>query len=99
MAKTRGWKSRNKESIQDIGGIMELPLGISFSHKRNPYRDTWVAQSVKHPTLDFGSGRGLMGSSPTLGSLLSAQTVLWILSSLLSLPLPHSLSFSLKSKH
>ena len=23
-------------------------------------RDTWVAQSVKHPTLDFGSGYDLM---------------------------------------
>lgn len=33
-----------------------------------------VAQSVKHPTLDFGSGHVLriVGSSPTLGSMLES---------------------------
>ena len=35
-------------------------------------KDTWVAQSVKRPTLDFCSGHDLtiMESSPTLGSVL-----------------------------
>jgi len=37
---------------------------------------TWVAQSVNHLTLDFGSGRDLrvMGLSPTLGSVLSGES-------------------------
>ena len=41
-----------------------------------------------------------MGSSPTLGSLLSAQSLLQILCPLLSQPLPHShsLFLSLKNK-
>ena len=35
-----------------------------------------MAQSVKHPTLDFGSGHDLriVSSSPILGSLLSAES-------------------------
>ena len=36
----------------------------------------WVAQSVEHPTLDFGSGHDprVMRSSPTLGSVLSVKS-------------------------
>ena len=35
--------------------------------KKKIQRDAWVAQSVKHPTLDFSSGHDLpvKGSSPT----------------------------------
>ena len=38
-------------------------------------RDAWVAQSDECPTLDFGSGHGprVVGSSPALGSMLSAE--------------------------
>ena len=45
-----------------------------------------MVQSVKHPTLGFGSGNDLtfMSSSPALGSALVAQSLLGILS------LPHS---------
>ena len=54
-----------------------------------------MARSVKHPTLDFGSGRDLMfvGSSPVWGSALTAWSPLGILSLPPSLPLPcpHSL--------
>ena len=32
----------------------------AFSLKREDYKGTWVAQSLKHPTLDFGSGHDLM---------------------------------------
>ena len=41
------------------------------------YRDAWVAQSVEHPTLDFGSGLDprVLGSSPTSGSVLSMESV------------------------
>ena len=36
----------------------------------------WVVQSVKHPTLGFGSGHDLrvLGWSPMLGSLLSGES-------------------------
>ena len=52
---------------------------------------SWVAQSVKHQTLDFGSGHDLrvVRSSPTSGSVLTA----WSLLGILSLP-PPSLSLS-----
>ena len=35
----------------------------------------WVAQSVEHPTLDFGPGHDprLMGLSPVLSSVLSTE--------------------------
>jgi len=53
----------------------------------------WVAQSVKHPTLDFGLGRDLMvvGLSPVLGSAFSGEPAS------LPLPLPQSL-LSLSNK-
>ena len=52
------------------------------------HRGTWVAQSVRHLILDFGSGHGLrvLGSSLELGSVLSAVC----LGSSLLLPLPPS---------
>ena len=51
---------------------------------------TCVAQWVKHPTLDFGLRHDLpvRGLKPPLGSALIAQSLLGILSLLLSLPLP-----------
>ena len=38
-------------------------------------RGTWIVQSVKHPTLDFGSGQDLMvvGLSDAWGSVLSME--------------------------
>jgi len=38
-------------------------------------RGTWVAQSVEHPTFDFGSGHDLrvLGSSPESGPMLSTE--------------------------
>ena len=38
-------------------------------------RDAWVAQSVKHPTLDLGSGHDLMvvRLSCVSGSMLSVE--------------------------
>ena len=55
---------------------------------------TWVAQLVKHPTLDFGSLHDLVvhGIEPSL----SAHSLLRIL----SLPLPRSPTLSVKiNKH
>ena len=47
------------------------------------------AQSVQLPTLDFGSGHDprVMGSSPALGSALTVQSLLGMLSLSLSLSL------------
>ena len=60
------------------------------------YWGTWVAQLVKGPTLDFGSGHDLMfvSLSPVLGSVLTVWSLLGILSLSLSLFLPCSLSLS-----
>ena len=54
----------------------------------------WVAQSVKHPSLDFGSGHDLRVHEfePMLGSVLTAWSLLGILSLPLSAPLLISLS-------
>ena len=39
-------------------------------------RGAWMAQSVKCPTLDFGSGCDVVvGSSPALGSVLSVESL------------------------
>ena len=53
---------------------------------------TWVAQSVKHPTLDFSSGHDLMvvRSSPASGSALTTQSLLGVVSLPISLPLPQT---------
>ena len=49
-----------------------------------------MAQSVKRPTLDFGSGCDLtvhfVGPSPTSGSALAVRSLLGILSPFLSAP-------------
>ena len=63
---------------------LSLPLPCSCSLpssplKINKYRGAWVAQSVKHLTLD------LMRLSPASGSVLIAQKLLGILSFSLSL--------------
>ena len=58
----------------------------------------WVAQLVKHPTLAQITISPFISSSPASGSLLSAQSPVWILCLPLFLcPSPaHALSFSLK---
>ena len=60
------------------------------------YWGTWVAQSVECPTLAQATSSQFVNSSPTLGSLLSAQSLLQILCPPLSLPLPNSRSLSQK---
>ena len=54
----------------------------------------WVAQLIKCLTPDFGSGHDLVvrGLSPVSGSVLTAESLLGIVS--LSLPLPCLLSLS-----
>jgi len=53
-------------------------LACNFGLKREnkeSKRGLWVAQSVKHPTLDFGSGHdlGVLRSSPASGSALGVD--------------------------
>ena len=60
-----------------------------------------MAQSVKHPTLDFGSGHDLAvcGFGPHVGLCTGNAEPAWdFLSPSLSLLLPCFLSFSLKVK-
>ena len=47
-----------------------------FIYTRDTSRGTWVARSVKHLTLGFGSGHDLrvMGSSSMLGFVLSGES-------------------------
>ena len=56
-------------SSQDI-------LHIMCILKTNHYRGTWVAQSIKHSTLGFGSGHDLkvLGWSPVASSSLRAES-------------------------
>ena len=51
-----------------------------------------MAQLVKRPTLDFGSGHDLMvhGFKPCLSPVLSVQSLLGVLSLSLSLSLPQN---------
>ena len=58
----------------------------------------WVAQSVGCPTLAQVMISWFVGLSPTLSSLLLAQSLLQILCPPLSLPLPCSYSCCLKNK-
>ena len=60
-----------------------------------------MAQLVKHPTLGFSSGHDLkyMNLSPLLGSVLTVQSLLGILSPSLSLPLACTLTLDLGSGH
>ena len=63
------------------------PFGLL---QQNTAWGAWVAQSVKDRTLDFSSDHNLtvMRWSPALGSGLTAQSLLGILSLLLSLSVP-----------
>ena len=65
--------------------------------KRRKPRGTWVAQSVKLPTLAQVMISWFMGSSPTLGSVLTAQSLAcfrFCVSLSLSFPIPCSCSVS-----
>ena len=62
---------------------------------------TWVAQWVKHLISAQVTVSGFVGSSPTLGSVLTAQSLepAWdFVSPCLSVPLPHSCSVSVSQK-
>ena len=63
--------------------------------KLNSDRGAWVAQSIKRPTLGFGSDQDLEVHEfePCVGLCTDSVEAAWdYLSPSLSLPLPHSLS-------
>ena len=65
-------------------------------------KGAWVAQSVKYPTLGFSSDHDFMVHEidPGIGlcDATADKSLLGIIFLSLSLPLPHSLSVSLKNK-
>ena len=77
------------------------PVLNSAFLKRN-MRGAWVAQSVEHPILGFGSGhdlRGLLRSSPASCSVMTVPVWDSLRLSISAPPLlVHSLSFFLKNK-
>ena len=70
----------------------------SGQNKRPEVRGAWLAQSLKQPTLDFGSGRDLTVREfePHIGLCAHSVSLLGILCLPVSLPLPASLSLALK---
>ena len=82
--KNKGWKKRNhtNNNLNKTGVAILISDTVYFKvynniamDKENHLRGTWLALSVKHPTLDFSSGHDskVMGSSPTLGWMLSLE--------------------------
>ena len=71
--------------------------GVEQFFKKALMRGTWVAQSVKRPTLDFGPGQDLTVREfkPLIELCTDSTEPAWdSLSLSLSLLLPHSLSLS-----
>ena len=67
--------------------------------KEQEKRGTWVAQSAKRLTSAQVMVSRFVGSGPTLGSGLTAWSLLWILCLPLSPPFLYSHTLSLKNKH
>ena len=76
--------------------------GAEKIFKNTQTKGTWVAQSIKHPTLDFHAGHDLMGCKfkPCIGLRADgAEPTLDSLSPSLSAPYPLALSLKiLKNK-
>ena len=71
---------------------------VTVVFKRIKHRDAWVAQSVKCPTLDFGSGHDLAVCEfePLVGLRAGTVESAWVsLSPSVSAPPTFSLSLSL----
>ena len=70
---------------------------ILMSFLKNVSRGAWVAQSVKYPTLGFGSGHDLTVREfqPRVGHYADSAEPAWDFSLPLSLPLPSLVSLSL----
>ena len=80
-------QQRSNEQRCHYNLVLEAYFFLGHCLKIVHYRDAWVAPSVKRLTLAQVMISRLVGSSPTSGSLLSAQNPLGILCPPLSLPL------------
>ena len=82
--------------------VLPTPFHLKLIPNKNlVFRGAWVAQSVERPTSAQVMISRFVGSSPTSGSVLTAQSLelLWILCLPLSVPPLFVLSLSLKNKH
>ena len=82
-------------------GTATLGDDLSVSYKAKHTQGTWVAQSVKCPTPDFGLGHDVMIFELELHIRLCAGSAefTWYSPSLpLSLPLPYSLCLKIKKE-
>ena len=77
--------------------FLKLTLTLLFIKKCQNVRGAWVAQSVKRPTLDLGSGRDLVvcGIEPRVGLCADSAKPVW---DSLSDPPQLALSLSLSQK-
>ena len=82
---------RALECPQGRDGVEDQALSL----KEQLGRGAWVAQSVKRPTSAQVMVSWFVSSNPMLGSMLSAQSLLWILSLCLSLSLSPSTTYVL----
>ena len=75
-----GWLGRWEHVTIDLGIVSLSPTsGVQLTKKkkliqRDDQRGAWVAQLVKHPTSAQVVISRFMGSSPTSGSVLTAQS-------------------------
>ena len=83
-------------SKREVGYFGNRVWAILMWHWKSYKRRAWVVQTIRHLTLDFGSGHDLrvMRSSPVSSSVLSAVCLRFPLSLSLCLS-PHSLTLFL----
>ena len=78
--------------------VQLIPANFRNTSRNSDFRGTWVAQSVKRPTLDFGSDHDLMVSEfkPHIRLCADSAGTAWdSLSSSVSAPPPFTFSVSL----
>ena len=90
-------KVRKSMGLKEKSEFIMICRKYYWCQKHQIIQGAWVAQSVKRLTSAQVMISQFVGSSPTLGSALTAQvwSLLWIVYLPLSLSLPHSCSVSL----
>ena len=85
----KGLAKGSTSEITEQFYILNVVVTQMYTWDKTVQRGAWVAQSVKRPTLNFGSGHDLMVQDPrpTSGSMLTARNLLGIPSLPLCLPL------------
>lgn len=103
FTKIRWWKRGNLVKKKKKRKILPFLLCTDQSSRKRTRqgRGAWMAQLVRHPASDQVMISRFMSWSPTLGSLLTAESLLWILCPLVFLclsPASHTHSLSLKNE-